>query len=330
MRATPISVVLHVWNGERYLDEALDSILSQTHHRFELCVLDDGSDDSTPRILERTAAGDHRVRLARQDPLGRDRLHETFNRVLAMARHELVAIANADDVWLPQKLARQVRAFEADPELDVCWHDAVVIDERGDWLRPTLHPAPMLAAQPGMSPRRFITGNPVPNPTVMFRRSIVDRIGPQETGWTHDSQFWFRAALHRCRFLGLAERLIRYRVHEESHSNSTARRDRLLRENRAMLAAQLDRTSIDDLYPELAEADDPPSRAWAHGHLGVLAWRAGLHRQARDSWRTSISIHPNEAVRAWLNVPDGSGPLWSGTVPPIARLVIEADTSNRR
>ena len=270
-----VSVVLHVWNGEPYLAELLDSILAQTYTDFELCVLDDGSTDDTPMLLERAARGEGRIRVERQAAAGRSHLDQTFNRTVAMARHELVAIANADDVWHPRKLARQVEVFGRTPGLQICWHDATVIDGDGRWLRPTLLRHPMTTPRHGCDPRSFLTGNPIPNPTVMFDRRICNTIGPQDGGWVHDSRFWLKAALAQLAFLGLPDRLIAYRVHEASHSTSSLRSERLEAENRAMLGSMLTSTPLDAWYPEV-DLTDHAARQRARRDLDRLARRRGV------------------------------------------------------
>lgn len=250
---TPVSVVLHVWNGARYLREAVDSILAQTHGCFELCILDDGSDDATPDIIAAAARRDARVRTERQDLRGRARLHETFNAVVEMASHDLVAIANADDVWMPRKLHRQVSTFVHEPDLDVCWHDAIAIDAEGRWIRPTMLRTPMVHPRRGISRRAFLQGSPVPNPTVMFRGRVVERAGRQDTGWMHDAQWWWKATLAGCTFLGLPERLIKYRIHDDSHSNAGAA------EHRARFAAEHEAMVARMLAADPLAATDPPA-----------------------------------------------------------------------
>ncbi len=321
------SVVLHVWNGERYLEHLLDSILAQTHTDFEVCVLDDGSNDRTPDILANVAGRDDRFRIQRQPAAGRARLDETFNRVVAMATHDLVAIANADDVWMPRKLERQVEVFAQQPTLDICWHDAVIIDAAGDWVRASLLERPRVVPRSAMSPRDFISGNPIPNPTVMFRRQIMEQIGPQQYGWVHDAHFWLKASLAGLEFLGLPERLIEYRVHEESHSTSSVRHEKVAAESDKMVADLLDQWGFDAFLPELEHAGDQSSRAWAHAYLGCLAWQRGLVSQARTAWASSLAIEPNPAVEA--AIADESitacAPAmmpWRGPLPPVAPLVL--------
>lgn len=108
MEAT-VSVVMCTYNGERYLREQLDSILMQTYPLHEVIVQDDGSTDSTPDIVASYAARDSRIRFFRNaERLGFNR---NFQSVCQRVTGQFVAISDQDDVWLPEKIARQVEAI---------------------------------------------------------------------------------------------------------------------------------------------------------------------------------------------------------------------------
>jgi glycosyltransferase involved in cell wall biosynthesis len=114
MKLPLVSCIVPVSNGERYLREALDSILAQTYRPTEIIVADDGSTDTTPAVA--TCYGD-RIRYVKQDNAGAPTAR---NRGLRLARGEFVAFLDSDDLWHPEKLERQMRRFEARPELDHC------------------------------------------------------------------------------------------------------------------------------------------------------------------------------------------------------------------
>jgi glycosyltransferase involved in cell wall biosynthesis len=110
--STPlVSCIVPVFNGERYLAEALDSVLGQTYRALEVIVVDDGSTDGTPAVVRTFGA---RVRCVTQPNAG---LAAARNRGLAAATAELVAFLDADDLWLPEKIACQMERFRAHPEL---------------------------------------------------------------------------------------------------------------------------------------------------------------------------------------------------------------------
>jgi glycosyltransferase involved in cell wall biosynthesis len=109
-----ISCIVPVFNGQRYLAEALDSILAQTYQPVEIIVVDDGSTDGTAELL---ASYDGRLRSFHQPHAGASAAR---NLALRETRSEFVAFLDADDLWHRQKLARQMARFEARPELDLC------------------------------------------------------------------------------------------------------------------------------------------------------------------------------------------------------------------
>ena len=354
----PVSVILYVHNGLPYLQGAIDSVLSQTHSALELCVVDDGSTDATPTVLAEVAARDPRVRVERQEAHGRSRLHETVNAAFAMTQFDLIAIANADDIWRADKLQRQVAEFASDPTLDVCHHEAVFIDEVGRVRHGEFRSVPSPHLHRDVRPWHFVVANPIPNPTVVFHRSILRRVGLQEVGDVHDHQFWFKAAVHGCSFLGLPDRLIRYRIHEASHSTASDRKPAILKAAGDCVAMMLERYSVDQVVPELLAVDstDPANRAWAFCHIGSLMWPRHAD-QAAEYFRAALGEVDNPAVRAALGMallhggdgyqalsllrdaaaagvpqarlaldrPDhcaaASVPLWHGAEPPVAALV---------
>jgi glycosyltransferase involved in cell wall biosynthesis len=288
-----VSVVLYVHDGEASLHRSIDSILTQTMPDFELCILDDGSTDGTADIIR--SYRDPRIRSQWQPAEGPARLHETFNRVLGMARSELVAIANSDDIWRPEKLTRQLEAFDADPELDVCYHDVSFMDAEGrityggyrtnrPWPETTLDRAD------------FLSGDPIPNPTVMFRQDIIRVIGLQEVGWVHDFQFWAKAAFGGCRFLGLPDRLAMYRRGEgtsTAHGNEAAIRDASL----AVIADMSHRHALADIFPDLAVCDDgPASIAYAHLDLANRFILNGQDALAREELEAVLRLQPGNAA----------------------------------
>lgn len=112
-RIPAVSVVMPVYNQEPYVELAVSSLLQQTFTDFELVVIDDGSTDASLKILERLAAADPRVRLFSQENRGRS---ATRNRGLELARADLVAMMDPDDISLPERLELQVAYMREHPE----------------------------------------------------------------------------------------------------------------------------------------------------------------------------------------------------------------------
>jgi glycosyltransferase involved in cell wall biosynthesis len=119
-----------VYNGERFLRPAIESILNQTFRNFELIVVDDSSTDSTPRILEEMK--DDRIRVVRNERnLG---IAETFNNGIAAARSEYIAIQDHDDVSLPNRLEYQVAFLDQHAQVGIVGSSCYIIDEVGAFV----------------------------------------------------------------------------------------------------------------------------------------------------------------------------------------------------
>ena len=166
-KTSRISVLMSVYNGERYLREAVDSILAQTFEDFEFIIIDDGSTDSTRAILE--SYDDPRIVIMHHENIG---LTKSLNRGLAMARGELIARMDADDVSKPERFEKQVEFMEAHPEVGVLGIVSNVIDEDGKmlyrWKLPVTHRAIM---------GRMLSGNPMVHSSLIFRAPLLKSLG---------------------------------------------------------------------------------------------------------------------------------------------------------
>lgn len=120
-----VSVIVPVYNSEKYIAQAVDSVLCQTFHDFELIVVDDGSTDRTAEILKRYG---ERLTYIYQPNSERSAARNTGIR---HAKGEYLAFLDADDFWLPQKLERQVQVFDLAPEVGLVYGWAYNVDESG-------------------------------------------------------------------------------------------------------------------------------------------------------------------------------------------------------
>jgi cellulose synthase/poly-beta-1,6-N-acetylglucosamine synthase-like glycosyltransferase len=201
-----VTVVLPAYNAEPFVGEAIDSILGQTLTDLELIAIDDGSTDSTGRILAHRAARDPRVRLIARENRG---LTRTLNEGLAEARAGYVAIMNADDVALPERLEKQAAFLDAQPRVAAVGGQTRLIAEDG-----RRGPATSLPTSPG-AVRAFISkASPLAHPAAMLRRPAVLAAGgyrPQMEP-AEDYDLWLRLAEHND-LANLPDVVLEYRVH---------------------------------------------------------------------------------------------------------------------
>lgn len=206
-----VTVLMPVFNGERFLSEAVDSILNQTFADFEFIIIDDGSTDGTARILD--SYTDRRiVRVCKPQNEG---IVAALNHGLDMARGEFIARQDADDVSAQERLERQVARFRKSPELVVLGTAFRMVDRQGLERRVHVHPATDPAIRWQMLHRTGFC-----HPSVMMRADVLRRHGLRyDGGWLHaeDYEFWGRLLEHG-RGANLDQVLVSYRLHGEQVS----------------------------------------------------------------------------------------------------------------
>lgn len=211
-----VSVVIPLYQTERYIQLALNSVLAQTFRDFEVIVVDDGSRDAGPEIVR--ACFDPRVRVVTQENRG---LAGARNTGIRHARADLIALIDADDLWDETKLARHVAHFDAEPALDVSFSASRLIDDDGRDVGLVQRP---LAGR--LEDVDFFCRNPVGNGSApVLRRRALDRIAfydsaLERTCWfdeafrqSEDIECWMRLkAKGKCRFGFVDAPLTHYRV----------------------------------------------------------------------------------------------------------------------
>lgn len=210
MTAPKVTVLMPVYNGEKYLRPAIDSILRQSHKDFEFLLIDDGSTDASPDICG--SYRDSRIRLvSNQRNLG---LIATLNRGLELAGGEYVARMDCDDVSLPQRLERQVDFMDRNPEVGIS----------GTWFEKLSGRKREIVRPPFDDPTiRFflVFDNIFLHSSMFLRRAFLNTHGLRyhpDYKYTEDFELWVRCADHT-RLANLPEVLVRYRYHPENTCN---------------------------------------------------------------------------------------------------------------
>jgi glycosyltransferase involved in cell wall biosynthesis len=308
MNAPPrLSVVLPTHNRSGLLRRAIASLLAQTFDDFEILVVDDASTDATPEVVAELAGADPRVRYLRLDPnvgVGAAR-----NRGLELARGELVALQDDDDVALPERFARQVAVFDADPATVLVASTVAWVDGAGQLLRvvpgkmrrgelPTA-PAPLAAWL-------YLEGNWLPTVTLMLRRSSLS--GVRFLEGVHAGEDWFLALQLMCRLsvpgappsrlVFLPEPLVNV-LRGDDHGSLMAVKDRVFPAQRRMLREF--RAWLESEGLHLLDA--------LHGQ----AWAQQLAREARfrGGWR-AVGLLARASLRAPRAAGVRAGWRWIG------------------
>ena len=181
-----VSVVMPVYNGEKYLRVAVDSILNQTFKDFEFIVINDGSTDRTQEILE--SYHDRRIIMIHQEHMG---LTKSLNKGIALAKGKYIARQDADDISMPERLKKQFEFLENHEIVALLGTAAKIIDERGNYIHTREYPCDYFSIQ-----KVIKEDNCFCHGSVMFRKkSFFDLGGYREIFSTaQDYDLWLRFA----------------------------------------------------------------------------------------------------------------------------------------
>ncbi|MDE6386403.1 MAG: glycosyltransferase [Lachnospiraceae bacterium] len=207
-----VSVLFPVYNGERFLEEAIDSILNQTFRDFELLILLEYGSNAASRDIVESKKADQRIRVIenKESKLG---LAESLNLGMKTAKGEYIARMDADDISMPKRFEKQVKYLDRHPDIVMCGtamkglYDDGHMDDRGYFT------------DAGSIRFECMLGNPFGHPTVMWRREVFlrENLFYRNTPYSEDFELWKRV-VERFPCANLKEYLLVYRLHGESAS----------------------------------------------------------------------------------------------------------------
>ena len=202
------SVIMSVYNGERYLRAAIESILEQSFSNFEFIIVNDGSTDASAKIID--GFSDARIkRIENTTNLG---LTRSLNKALAVARGEYLVRQDADDISYPGRLVRQIDFLESNPAVGLLGTGYHIINWQGIVLDTLVPPATDRALR-----ERLMVTNTFCHGTIVMRRSCVEKVGGYRDDFpvTQDYDLWLRMAEHT-EIAAIQDVLYGYRFDEDS------------------------------------------------------------------------------------------------------------------
>lgn len=214
-----VTVIMTAFCAGRFIDEAIASILSQTYTNFELFIVDDGSHDDTWKRIKIYTKADKRIKAFRlKKNLGPS---GASNFAIARSRGTYIARMDADDIATPDRLIKQVRYLESNPEIILIGGQCDLIDENGNHIGQKQFP---------LSHEKIVESlfmiNPIQHPTWMFRKSVFDKLGisyEREYLVSHDLKILFRLLGHGM-FANIPDTILAYRFRPNSITHKNPKR----------------------------------------------------------------------------------------------------------
>ena len=281
-------IVLTVYNGARFLPEQIESIQRQTHDAWRLWIRDDGSTDDTPALLRDIGASDGRIEV--HDADGEQRgVSEGFSWLLDRLPDDAgyVFCADADDVWLPEKIERSLAAMLAE-EAEAGAGEPILVHTDLTMTDAALKPlGASLWQQLGIGPepptlRELVVRNVVTGPTILMNRPLVDRVVPIPGEVPHHDWWIALVATAMGRTVALPDPMVLYRRHPDNHTGEYAVGKATL--GRAVRHA-------------LGTWSRTPGLRW---WLGATARQAGLFL---DRFHDELSPENRAFLRAYAEIP---------------------------
>jgi len=227
MKNPKVTVLMSVYNGEKYLREAIDSILAQTFKNFEFLIVNDGSTDKTAEILK--SYKDSRIKIiSNEKNIG---LTKSLNKGLKAAKGNYIARQDADDVSMPERLEKEVEFLEQNRNVGLVGTDYLFINEKGK----VVHIVKCLNGSRELK-EKLLEGNQFGHGSVMLRRECIDEVGTyrEEFKFAQDYDFYLRIA-EVYDVANISEPLYQWRINVKSVSV----KEKMFQDKYASLAIEL-------------------------------------------------------------------------------------------
>jgi glycosyltransferase involved in cell wall biosynthesis len=264
-----VTVLLPAYNAQAFIGSAVKSVLEQTFNDFELIVINDGSTDKTLSILEDFARQDSRLRLISRPNTG---YVVALNEGLALARGELIARMDADDLCLPERFEKQVAYLRANPDCVLLGTNVAQMDEAGM----VIGPMPDIAfGHEKINQALLRRGWPIVHPAVMMRTDAVQKLGGYVVEYCPNEDHDLFLKLGEVgRLENLPDVLVYYRKHDQSQSTKKMQQTVAIVSRIIIEACR--RRGI-PVPPEAAQPENKPPVNKAEIHR-TWAWNAMKHR----------------------------------------------------
>ncbi|MGI6684354.1 MAG: glycosyltransferase [Bacillota bacterium] len=217
-----VSVIIPSYNHEKFIGEAIESVLNQTYQDFELIIIDDCSHDNSIKVIEKFKSEKIRFFINEKN-MGAT---YTANKCISEARGEYIALLNSDDIWELNKLEKQVPILDNNREIGAVFSNALFINEKGEPLSNDDYSWPNIFKQQNRSQARwlrrfFFELNCLCHPSILIRKSIYDRTNLYTYGLRQlvDFEMWVNI-LKFTQIKVLEDKLVRFRIFSNNMNTS--------------------------------------------------------------------------------------------------------------
>lgn len=285
-----VSVIIPAYNSSRYLAETIESVLAQSYREFEVIVVDDGSTDETLAVAQRFAPTVRALTKANGGPAS------ARNLAMQHASGDYLAFLDSDDLWVADKLEKQVAFLESNPQVALCYGQAVMFSGEADQKIERER----IGYTGEASFALLLLGDFLPNSTVVLRSTCRERVGwlneDRELIAGEDYEYWLRVA-KEFPLAGLSEVLAYYRLRDGSLLGDGADTEKGLRLSLAVLS------SVEKLYPRMwDESGIEKQRLLARLHIRAgFAWKQrGQWRRCFIKFRDALRLNASPRVLRWI------------------------------
>lgn len=289
-RKPQVSVIIPAYNSAKYLAEAIASVLEQTYTDYEIIVINDGSTDNTREAIEPFL---DRIRYFEQENQG---VSATRNRGIYLARGELIAFLDADDIFMPHKLEHQVAIFESQPEIGIVNSGFQIITESGA----ELIDVERWHTIPDLTPEIWLLHKPVLPSAMMFRRDWLIKVEGFDRRFfaSEDVDLVLRMVVKGCQSSWLPELTVCYR----QHKSSSSWRDPVKQMVNAELMQEcfFARNDLPESFRKLERQSKYDFLVW----IACVLYQADCNTEAIAYLRKSLEYTPYswpETISQWLN-----------------------------
>ena len=278
---------MSVYNTEKYIYNAIESILNQTFRDFEFIIINDGSTDNSLEIIK--SFNDPRIKIISRENRG---LAYSLNEGIRLAQCDLIARMDPDDISLPSRLQKQIEYLEKNPDVGIVGTGAMIINEEGEEIAPVILPLDHENLLNWLPPRKA-KSSPFFHGSVVYRKEFILKAGGYAEGYHFEDIVLWGKLSKLTRFANLPEILYQFRVNRDARTNMSPsfieKREKLI--NKYIEGKKFDEGDI-NFMKKLENIPLRTRKYYYHYKLGNLYFDAGKCRK-------SIV----EGMNAWLRNP---------------------------